>query len=64
MALDPARRAKVDDELKRAAGYFERLAGELDPRQSAEESRAAWAKTLQIMVAIEELRHLLAQEPG
>jgi hypothetical protein len=63
MPLIPERQTKVDSELHRAAAYFERLAAELDPRADASTSREAWAKALQIMIAIEDLRHVIAQQP-
>jgi hypothetical protein len=64
MTLSTDRYAKIDDELKRAAAYFERLAAEVDPGADAGAVRAAWAKSRAIVAQIEELRWLLAQDAG
>jgi hypothetical protein len=62
MTLSADRYAKIDDELKRAAAYFERLSAEVDPGSDAGALRAAWAKARAIAAQIEELRWLLVQD--
>lgn len=62
MAVSQERYEKIDNELQRAAAYFERLAAEVDPSPDAGAARAAWAKARAIVAHIEELRWLLAQQ--
>lgn len=62
MAVSQERYEKIDNELQRAAVYFDRLATEVDPGLDASAERAAWAKARAIAAHIEELRWLLAQQ--
>ena len=62
MALSQERYAKIDDELKRASAYFERLAAEVDAGPDAGALRVVWAKARAITAQVEELRWTLARE--